>query len=184
VRREIFSRQGHEDLLQAAAAVRADHPQVRFLIVGEATAGEDAYARQIRALAESLQLGDGAIFAGFRRDVPDVMASCDIFAFPSHAESFGVVLIEAMAMELPVVSTNCDGVLDIVVDGKTGLEVPRTIQLRWRRRSRGSRLTRRCVDGSEEQGGRECWNFLRGNDRWTVWRESTGKCCMNDRPEN
>jgi glycosyltransferase involved in cell wall biosynthesis len=115
---------GHEELLQAAATVRADYPQVRFLIVGEATAGEDAYARQIRALAESLQLGDGVIFAGFRRDVPDVMASCDIFAFPSHAESFGVVLIEAMAMELPVVSTNCDGVLDIVVDGKTGLYVP------------------------------------------------------------
>jgi glycosyltransferase involved in cell wall biosynthesis len=35
-----------------------------------------------------------------------------------------VVLIEAMAMELPVVSTNCDGVLDIVVEGETGLYVP------------------------------------------------------------
>jgi glycosyltransferase involved in cell wall biosynthesis len=51
------------------------------------------------------------------------MAAFDIFAFPSHAESFGIVLIEAMAMGRPVVSTNCDGVLDIVVDGETGIYV-------------------------------------------------------------
>lgn len=52
------------------------------------------------------------------------MATFDILAFPSHAEAFGDVLIEAMAIELPVVSTNCDGVLDIVVDGETGIQVP------------------------------------------------------------
>jgi glycosyltransferase involved in cell wall biosynthesis len=63
------------------------------------------------------------LFAGFRRDIPDLMAAFDVFAFPSHAEAFGLVLIEAMAMERPVVSTNCDGVLDIVVDGVTGLYV-------------------------------------------------------------
>ena len=52
------------------------------------------------------------------------MSALDLFVFPSHAEAFGLVLIEAMAMERPVVSTNCDGVLDIVVDGVTGLTVP------------------------------------------------------------
>ena len=70
-------------------------------------------------------LDDLVTFAGYRKDIPDVMSAFDIFAFPSHAESFGVVLIEAMAMERPVVSTNCDGVLDIVVDGQTGLYVNR-----------------------------------------------------------
>jgi glycosyltransferase involved in cell wall biosynthesis len=54
----------------------------------------------------------------------EVMAALDILAFPSHAEAFGDVLIEAMAMNLPVVSANCDGVLDIVVDGETGIQVP------------------------------------------------------------
>jgi glycosyltransferase involved in cell wall biosynthesis len=63
-------------------------------------------------------------FCGFRADIPEVMASMDILAFPSHAEAFGDVLIEAMAMKLPVVSTNCDGVLDIVIDGETGIHVP------------------------------------------------------------
>lgn len=115
---------GHEELLEAAATLARTRPQVRFLVVGEASEGEEGYAEQIRQRCTSLALDRCVTFAGFRRDVPEIMASFDILAFPSHAESFGVVLIEAMAMELPVVSTNCDGVLDIVVDGHTGLFVP------------------------------------------------------------
>ena len=115
---------GHEELLRAAAEVARVRPHVRFLVAGEASIGEEAYEREIRTMCTSMGLDGVVTFAGFRRDIPDVMASFDILAFPSHAESFGVVLIEAMAMELPVVSTNCDGVLDIVVEGETGLFVP------------------------------------------------------------
>ena len=115
---------GHEELLRAAAAIARVRPHVRFLVAGEASAGEEAYEQEIRKLCASLGIEGAVTFAGFRRDIPDVMASFDVLAFPSHAESFGVVLIEAMAMELPVVSTNCDGVLDIVVEGETGLYVP------------------------------------------------------------
>jgi glycosyltransferase involved in cell wall biosynthesis len=115
---------GHEELLEAAATLVRTRATVRFLVVGEASAGEEAYADGIRRRCTSLGLDEYVTFAGFRRDVPGVMSSFDILAFPSHAESFGVVLIEAMAMERPVVATNCDGVLDIVVDGATGLFVP------------------------------------------------------------
>ncbi|HUI10551.1 MAG TPA: glycosyltransferase family 4 protein [Bacteroidota bacterium] len=114
---------GHEELLQAAATVHASRPGARFLIVGEASSGEEHYAEGIRRMSAELGLDGTVTFAGFRRDIPDLMAAFDILAFPSHAESFGVVLIEAMAMGLPVVSTNCDGVLDIVVDGETGIFV-------------------------------------------------------------
>lgn len=115
---------GLEDLLQAAHLLRPNHPAVRYLITGEASHGEEGYADAIHELSRRLDLQDVAVFAGYRSDVPSVMASFDILAFPSHAESFGVVLIEAMAMGKPVVSTNCDGVLDIVVDGITGITVP------------------------------------------------------------
>jgi glycosyltransferase involved in cell wall biosynthesis len=114
---------GHEEFLHAAHAIAKDHPHLRFVVVGEASRGEESYARHIRSLCSDLGLDAVVLFAGFRTDIPDVMAAFDIFAFPSHAESFGAVLIEAMALELPVVSTNCDGVLDIVVDGVTGLYV-------------------------------------------------------------
>jgi glycosyltransferase involved in cell wall biosynthesis len=114
---------GHEEILEAATLLSKKHNNIHFLIVGEASYGEERYAQRIRTLSLSLGLEKLVTFSGFRKDIPEVMAALDIFAFPSHAESFGVVLIEAMAMERPVVSTNCDGVLDIVVDGETGIYV-------------------------------------------------------------
>jgi glycosyltransferase involved in cell wall biosynthesis len=115
---------GHEELLHAADVMRKERKNVRFLVVGEASYGERQYEMKIRTMARSIGLEGTVLFAGFRKNIPEVMAAFDLLAFPSHAESFGVVLIEAMAMELPVVSTNCDGVLDIVVNGETGLYVP------------------------------------------------------------
>ena len=115
---------GHEEFLQAAKYIHSRFSNVRFLIVAGPSFGEEAYARNIYELAEPLTQDRILIFTGFREDIPEVLAAMDILAFPSHAEAFGDVLIEAMAMELPVVSTNCDGVLDIVVDGETGFQVP------------------------------------------------------------
>lgn len=114
---------GHEDLLHAAAMLRSRGTAFSMLIAGEASRGEEAYERSVRSLCAALGLEKVVVFAGFRRDVPDLMAAFDIFAFPSHAEAFGVGLIEAMALERPVVSTDCDGVLDIVQEGETGLRV-------------------------------------------------------------
>jgi glycosyltransferase involved in cell wall biosynthesis len=64
------------------------------------------------------------MLTGYREDVPALLSAMDIFVFPSHAEAFGLVLIEAMAMKLPVVTANCDGVLDIVLENQTGELVP------------------------------------------------------------
>ena len=115
---------GHEELLRAAALLHPGHPGLRLLIVGEPSHGEEEYARGVRRMAAELGVESIVRFAGFRSDIPAVMAAFDCFAFPSHAESFGVVLIEAMAMERAVVSTNCDGILDIMVGEETGVMVP------------------------------------------------------------
>jgi glycosyltransferase involved in cell wall biosynthesis len=115
---------GHEELLEAARILMTRGLRFKLLVAGEASYGERDYEQRIRALAQTLGLERIVRFSGFRRDVPEVMSALDLFVFPSHAEAFGLVLIEAMAMERPVVSTNCDGVLDIVVDGVTGLTVP------------------------------------------------------------
>jgi glycosyltransferase involved in cell wall biosynthesis len=114
---------GQEELLAALQMLAPRHPRLRCLIVGEASFGEKEYELRIRSQAAGPGLKNAVTFAGFRRDIPSVMATFDVFAFPSHAEAFGIVLIEAMAMERPVVSTNCDGVLDIVEDGVTGVYV-------------------------------------------------------------
>jgi len=115
---------GHEEFLEAAKMIRSSLPEVKFLVVGEPSYGEEEYGKRIYESARLLTPEGTVIFSGFRADIPEVMAALDILAFPSHAEAFGDVLIEAMAMKLPVVSTNCDGVLDIVIDGETGIQVP------------------------------------------------------------
>ena len=58
-------------------------------------------------LAESLGISDRVHFLGFRRDVPSLMKIVDFFVFPSRYEPFGLVIIEAMATGLPVITASC-----------------------------------------------------------------------------
>ena len=115
---------GYIEFLEMAAAIRAEYPNVRFLMIGEASRGEDDEAQKILKKIETARLWDVVQWCGFRQDVPEMLSAMDIFIFPSHAEAFGLVLIEAMSMAKPVISSNCDGVLDIVVDGECGLLTP------------------------------------------------------------
>lgn len=110
---------GHEEFLYAAKELNKKYTKLKYLIVGEASRGEENYAGNIKKLAADYKL-DNLIFAGFRSDTPDVLSVLDIFIFPSHAEAFGIALAEAMAMGLPSVCSNSDGVLDIAVDDETG----------------------------------------------------------------
>ncbi len=110
---------GHENFLLVAKELSIKHDKLKFIIVGEASKGEDAYAKEIKNLADDYGLNN-IIFTGFRTDMPQVLSAMDIFIFPSHAEAFGVALVEAMAMAKPSVSTSSDGILDITVDNETG----------------------------------------------------------------
>jgi glycosyltransferase involved in cell wall biosynthesis len=111
---------GHEEFIQAAKVLNEKYSNLKFLVVGEASRGEDEYAAKIKKLAADSKLHN-LIFAGFRSDTPEVLAAMDIFVFPSHAEAFGIALAEALAMGKPSVCSNADGVLDIAVDGETSL---------------------------------------------------------------
>ena len=116
---------GHQEFLKAAAdLVKTSDMTFQFMVVGGASEGEEAYAANVRQLASDLGVGDVVQFTGFVKDIPRMLAALDILAFPSHEESFGLGLTEAMAMKIPVVASRSAGVPDIVVDGETGLLVP------------------------------------------------------------
>lgn len=116
---------GHEEFLRAAKKLVADHEiNFRFLIVGGASYGESEFELNIKNLVHELELDSVVQLTGFRKDIPRIMSALDILAFPSHEESFGLTLTEAMAMKLPVVATGNAGVLDIVLDNETGILVP------------------------------------------------------------
>jgi len=113
------SGKGHEEFITSAKKLNEKHSNLRFIIVGEASRGESSYESHIKKLTSDISL-QNIIFTGFRDDIPEVIAAMDIFIIPSHAEAFGVALVEAMAMGKPSVCSNSDGILDIAVDGKTG----------------------------------------------------------------
>jgi glycosyltransferase involved in cell wall biosynthesis len=105
-------------LVTAMAAVAAREPGARCVVVGEGSQ-HPALARQI----VEARLTKSVTLAGFRTDSLSVTNAADVFVLPSLAEPFGLVILEAMALGKPVISTAMGGPLEIVVNGKTGLLV-------------------------------------------------------------
>ncbi|MBA2246036.1 MAG: glycosyltransferase [Gemmatimonadetes bacterium] len=105
---------GLDQLLQAAALV----PGVRFVI-----AGEGAERARLEREATALGIADRVDFLGERSDVPDLLASADLFVLPSLIEGLPVSVLEAMAAGVPVVATDVPGTREAVQDGETGVLV-------------------------------------------------------------
>jgi len=106
--------------LRAAAKLREEFPQARFLFVGVGD-GEPT----LRAAVQELGIDDRVRFLGFRDDVPQVMAALDLLVLPSiDCDASSGVLKEAMAVGRPVVATAIGGAAEIIDEGRTGLVVP------------------------------------------------------------
>jgi glycosyltransferase involved in cell wall biosynthesis len=104
------------DRFLAMAALLRDRPHTRFVIVGDGDLRE-----QLQASEPARALGDRIVWAGFRRDVPDVCFASDVVVLTSDNEGTPVSLIEAQAAAVPVVSTSVGGVRSVVLDGSSGL---------------------------------------------------------------
>lgn len=90
--------------------------KARYIIIG--TGPQE---QEIRELARELGVEDEIIFAGFRKDIPQVLPEFDLFLFTSNNEPTGGVLLEAYACRVPIVAANAGGIPEVVQDGETGL---------------------------------------------------------------
>lgn len=115
---------GQEDFLRSLPAVLEQHHDVCYVVAGDETRGEEGYRRYLVNLSYELGIRDSVRFLPFTENVPEFMAAIDVFVLPSYSETYGLVLIEAMAMEKPVVATSAGGVPEIVEDGRDGLLIP------------------------------------------------------------
>jgi len=114
---------GQDTALQALALLKVKKVPVRLVIVGENTRNEMNYLEVLKKLARDLDVEDRVHFAGYRSDMENIMASLDALVMPSHCETFGRVLIEAMASKTPVIATRAGGVPDIIDSERLGLLV-------------------------------------------------------------
>jgi glycosyltransferase involved in cell wall biosynthesis len=118
----LFPAKGPGDLIRAFALVHQVRPHARLVIVGREV--EPGYATQLKLLAVDLGVDQSVVFAGQRGDVPSLMAAADIYAMPSRFEPFGLVYLEAMAMQLPIVALDNGGTPEVVEAGTVGLLSP------------------------------------------------------------
>ena len=114
--------QKRQDLMiQAFAIVAKEIPDIRLAFYGEGKEME-----QIRQMAESLGISDRVDFKGLVRDIPNAIRNAKMFVMTSDYEGLPNALIEAMAVGLPCVSTDCSpgGAMELIVNGENGVIVP------------------------------------------------------------
>jgi len=108
-----------DEWLRAAHEIRRNHPDTHFLLVGDGP-----LRQEVETLCDRLELRDVVRFTGLQEDVRPYLAAMDLYLMSSRFEGLPIALLEAMAMELPVVAPAVGGIREAVADGKTGFLVP------------------------------------------------------------
>jgi len=118
----LIKEKGVFELVEAFKIVKAKHPHLELLIAG------DLYPENPSSLTaqdvEKLKETFGLSFLGHIDDMQSLLDDCDIVVLPSYREGTPRILIEAAAMEKPIVTTDIAGCRGLVVDGENGFLVP------------------------------------------------------------
>jgi len=115
----LHESKGNRYFVDAAKAVAKEIPEARFLIVGEGPLQAD-----LEAQAERLGIRDRVSFLGFQRDVAACFAAFDVAVFPSLWEGTPLTVFETMAMARPIVSTDVDGLREVLIPDHNAVVVP------------------------------------------------------------
>ena len=122
----LEERKGIKYLIEAFALVKNEHKNVELVLLGSGS-----QEKKLKELVNKLNLTEFVEFAGYidgwSSDFVDYYNSSDIFVFPSLKEGFGMVIVEAMACGLPVISTNTSAIPEVVGDAGILVE-PRNSQ--------------------------------------------------------
>lgn len=122
----VNPQKGHEYFIRAAALIRRERPEARFLVVGAFHETHTRYGERVRDLARELGVLDATVFTGSRDDVQRMFQAMDVSLITSvpHSEGTTTTAMESMACGVPVVATDVGAVAEVVDDGVTGHVVP------------------------------------------------------------
>lgn len=112
-------RKGLDHLLNAVPQILAQHPGTGVLI-----AGGGPLEKELKDQSVSLGISDNVRFIGRRSDVVDVLWALDVFVMPSEAEGLPISILEAMAAQRCIVSTEVGAIPDVLEHGVCGVLVP------------------------------------------------------------
>jgi glycosyltransferase involved in cell wall biosynthesis len=121
----LTSWKGQDVLLKAFIRIAPDYPKVKLVLVGSPVFHGDAFEAELRRLAAESDFSDRIIFAGFRWDLPEVLAALDIFVYPSiRKDTSPLSLVSAMASGGPILASDVGGVAELLTHTEDGLIVP------------------------------------------------------------
>lgn len=131
----VFSRidrqKGIMEFLKAMSKLKKEFSDVRILIVGEPTRGEEDsknYEVELKAYAKENFSRDVIHFEGFKKNFRDYLAACDVLVVPSYHESYSLIILEAFALGVPVLSTSAGGTPDLVRNERGWLVEPQNVE--------------------------------------------------------
>lgn len=111
----------YETFIRAIAIAAKSNPNIRGLIVGGVRRDKQAYYGRLQELVRELDIGQHVLFVGSHTHMAEIYALSDILVSCSKKpESFGLTLIEALAMNTPVIASRHGGPLDIIQEGRNG----------------------------------------------------------------
>jgi glycosyltransferase involved in cell wall biosynthesis len=162
---------GFDTLVEAVPGVLGAVPTARFFIAGR----EGNHTRRLRELVERLGVQDAVRFLGVRADVYELLCAADVFAFPSRWEGMPGVILEAMALQAPIVASDLPPVREAVRDRASAWLVPP---------GQPGALARAVVEtlhdpaGAARRAARAHTDFL---DRFTIGHAADGMLAFYDR---
>lgn len=110
---------GYRELIEVVPPIVQEFPEVRFVWVGEGDLGKFLLNR-----CKQYEVEDKVHLLGYRSDVPRLLRAADLFVFPTHFEGFGLAIVEAMAHDLPIVSSDAKSIPEIIENNVNGLLFP------------------------------------------------------------
>jgi UDP-glucose:(heptosyl)LPS alpha-1,3-glucosyltransferase len=148
-----YALKGLEPLLESFAVVARSERHARLVVCGSARQG------RYRRMARRLNIASRVLFLGSVPDVGECFAGCDAFAFPSFYDPCSLVVLEAMAAGLPVITTQQNGAGELLDEGKDGF----VIDSAWNTEALSDRIRRLVAEPKSrmEMGARARRNVVR-----------------------
>ncbi len=121
---ELKKLKGQEDFVLAANEMAKKIPDAHFIMVGKDNSFDRNFRRKLKRLVKVFELEEKFTFLDWLEDTAPLLSALDLFVSPSHSESFGLAILEAMANGNAIAATETAGAKELLKDGFSGKLVP------------------------------------------------------------
>jgi glycosyltransferase involved in cell wall biosynthesis len=111
---ELKPLKGQEDFILAAQIVAQKFPEAHFAIIGKDNSLDQTFRRKVKRLVKVFELEDRFLWLNWVEETPVLFHATDVYVSPSHSESFGLAILEAMTSGCAVVATETAGAKELL----------------------------------------------------------------------